>query len=173
MADPNLTKRRSYNQSKCLYLWFTDRLVFCKIREKRTKHYGCQVLKRRTRAVAASFRAGTHGRCQLILNVALQTVHFGTFPGICYHTVKSRGRVNPHWAIISNLNNDPGQVNSVFSWENGNTIAVRQGTIPFRTAVLWQKGGLVCRSQTLYLQKHSCSEEPIHLFHVGILSHSG
>lgn len=30
MANPNLTRRRSYNQSKCLYLWLTDRLVFCK-----------------------------------------------------------------------------------------------------------------------------------------------
>lgn len=50
--------------------------------------------------------AGTHGGCQLVLNVALQTVHFGAFPGIRYHTVKSRGRIDPHWAIIANLNSD-------------------------------------------------------------------
>lgn len=45
----------------------------------------------------------TYSAGQLILNVALETIHFRTFFGICHDTVKCRGRINPHWAIITDL----------------------------------------------------------------------
>lgn len=132
MADPNLTRRRSYNQSKCLYLWFTDRLVFYKTRGGDSSITNGQVGNGRKASAGGRSESSTHSGRQLILNVALQAVHFGAFPGVSDHTVKRRGRINPHRAIIPNLSNKTAQVNSV-TWENSNTAATEGGKIPFRT----------------------------------------
>lgn len=54
MADPNLTRRRSYNQSKCLYLWFTDRLVFYERRKRKEKVTNANYRKCRKKPIVTS-----------------------------------------------------------------------------------------------------------------------
>lgn len=56
----------------------------------------------------------------MVLDVALQTIHFGALPGICYHAVERGGGINPHWAVISDLHSVPGRVN-VVTWKDSDT----------------------------------------------------
>lgn len=54
--------------------------------------------------------AGTHRGRQLVLDVALQPVHFGALPGVRDQAVEGGGRVHPHRAVVSDLHDVPGRV---------------------------------------------------------------